>query len=356
MVGIATVSPGVFSFFALSLTTLPLVLRRKFAWPVFLFVFVVYLTCMNQVPGYALAIFGPMVALFTVVNERPRIEIVVACVLVVLGLVYFSLMGHGGGFSVIMLIQNISYMAIAAVAGFALHAYQRYVAETEQRAIAAEKGREEEAARRVEEERVRIAREIHDITAHSLTAVSIQAAAAEKLIDRNPAAAKEAIQQVRATSKTALEEIRSMIGVLRNEGAEAETAPTAGTDRITDLQTYAQDAGLDVHVDYDHYAKDAVPAYIDVALFGIAREAVTNAVRHAQAKNLWIGLSLDDDCAHLKVEDDGIGRASGAGNVVGHGVQGMEERARVLQGTFFAGNRTQGGYAVRVDIPLGDKE
>lgn len=356
MIGIATVTPNFSAFVMLSLTTLPLVLRRRFPWLVFVFTFVVYLAVQSMLPGYSMALFGPMVALFTVVNEQSRTEVIIACVVTLAALWLVGIGGQNDSFAIIMRIQNTSYMAIAVVAGLALHTYERYVAETEQRAIAAEKGREEEAARRVEEERVRIAREIHDITAHSLTAVSIQAAAAEKLIDRNPEAAKEAIQQVRSTSKTALEEIRSMIGVLRNEGQAAETAPTAGTDRMDDLRSYAENAGLQVHLDWDHYDKHAVPAYIDVALFGIAREAVTNVVRHAQAHELWISLSQDADGAHLRVEDDGVGRAATPAETEGHGLQGMEERARVLHGTFSARNRTQGGYSVSVDIPFDEKE
>ena len=197
-----------------------------------------------------------------------------------------------------------------------------------------------------------IAREIHDITAHSLTAVSIQAAAAEKMIDRNPEAAREVIVQVRDTSKSALEEIRSMIGVLRNENQEAETAPTQGTDRLDDLVEYACEAGLEVQLDVEDYHKDAVPAYVDVALFGIAREAVTNTVRHAQASWVRVALSSDARFAHLTVEDNGKGATSL--NSGGHGVQGMEERVRVLGGHFSASNRTQGGFTITADVPLNE--
>ena len=355
MIGYVTVTPQFGAYVALALVSLPLVLRRRFPWPVFVFTLVAYLTIQDAFRGYSLSILGPAVALFTIANERQKIEIIVAAVISVLSLCLVAMPGKNPAMELLVRIQDVSYMAIAGVGGFAFRSYRNLMAETERRAIEAEKSREEEAARRVEEERVRIAREIHDITAHSLSAVSIQAAAAEKLIDRDPAAAKEAIVAVRATSKSALEEIRSMIGVLRNEGNEAETTPTTGTDRMQDLVEYARRAGIDASCDCGGYDKASVPAYIDVALFGIAREAVTNVVRHAQATSMRIRLSIDAGAAHLCVEDDGCGRPEGQ-RTEGHGLQGMEERARVLNGTFSAGNRPQGGFEIRVDIPLIERE
>ena len=152
-----------------------------------------------------------------------------------------------------------------------------------------------------------------------------------------------------------------MISVLRNEDAEAETKPTNGTDRLPDLCAYAREAGL--AVDYDHSGYDGaqVPAYVDVALFGIAREAITNTVRHAHARNLKVRLFNTEDKAVLSVEDDGRGMVDAAASdglsaSSGHGVQGMAERVTVLKGTFTAGNRPQGGFAVRVELPLGKRE
>lgn len=355
MIGYVNVVPKAGAFFAVALTTLPVVLRRRFPWPVFIFTFIVFLTVQGAFHGYSLAIIGPMVALFTVANTRPRTELFIAAGLTLAALLLVAIPEKNPGMAFLVRVQNISYMACAGVAGFALRAYESYVKETEQRVLQVEKSREEVAARRVEEERVRIAREIHDITAHSLSAVSIQAAAAERLIDRDPEAAKEAIVQVRATSKSALEEIRSMIGVLRNEAAEPETAPTVGTDRMEDLCDYARKAGLQATYRCAGYDKTFVPAYIDVALYGIAREAVTNVVRHAEAENVAIDLRSDGTSAHLSITDDGHGRTDDADSD-GHGLQGMEERAHLLHGTFSAQNRDSGGFAVNVDIPLAERE
>ncbi|MBQ9068534.1 MAG: sensor histidine kinase [Eggerthellaceae bacterium] len=355
MIGVVNVTPSLSSYLMLGLTTWPLVLRRKFPWPVLVFTFIAYVVALVQVKNvsaYTLAFFGPMIALFTVAHERPRLEAFIAAVACVAVLAFVE-MPFGLNASLVLLsrIQNCTYVLVAVFAGVALSIHDDYVAVSEERARAAELQREEEAARRVQQERVAIAREIHDITAHSLTAVGIQAAAAEKMIDRDPEAAKEVIVQVRDTSKKALEEIRSMIGVLRNEEQDAETAPTQGTDRLEDLANYAREAGLAVTLDIAAYDKDKVPAYVDVALFGIAREAVTNAVRHAQANNLGIMLSSSSEHARLIVEDDGVGAETTASG--GHGVQGMGERVRALGGTFSAHNRARGGFRVEANVPLG---
>lgn len=356
MIGVVNVVPTFSVYLLLGLTTWPLMLRRKFPWPVLVFTFITYIVAIVQakyMSAYTLAFFGPMVALFTVAHERPRAEAFIAAAACVLVLVFIEMpIGLNESLVLLSRIQNCTYVLVAVFAGIALASHEDYVKVSEERAKVAELQREEEAARRVQEERVAIAREIHDITAHSLTAVSIQAAAAEKMIDRNPEAAKEVIVQVRDTSKGALEEIRAMIGVLRNEGQNAETAPTQGTDRLDDLVEYAQEAGLEVTLDCSSYDKQKVPAYVDVALFGIAREAVTNTVRHAHASSVRIVISLGTKHVHLTVEDDGVGAQSTKSG--GHGVQGMEERVRALGGTFSAYNRIQGGFTIAADIPLGE--
>ncbi|MFR1166725.1 MAG: sensor histidine kinase [Adlercreutzia equolifaciens] len=237
------------------------------------------------------------------------------------------------------------------------HEHQERTRAIEERAIAAERGRDAEARRRVEAERVSIAREVHDITAHSLSAVSIQAAAAERLVDRDPAAAKEAIAEVRRTAKGALEEIRAMIGVLRAGEGPAETTPTQGTDRMGDLVSYLEGADIEVTLDETAYDRACVPAFIDVALFGIAREAATNIVRHAGARRATLALSTKrEGFAELIVDDDGKGLAAPAAAAGHHGLLGMRERARLLQGTFSASPSPLGGVRIAVSVPLSQKE
>ena len=212
---------------------------------------------------------------------------------------------------------------------------------------------------------MRIAREVHDITAHSLSAVSIQLAAAERLVERDPRMAKEAVSTARATAKAALDDIRSMIGVLRHGDDAAETMPAAGTNQVDELESYLRGAGLDVTLDMAAYDRARVPAHVDMALFTVAREACTNAVRHARAQRVSLRFAVEDGAATLSVIDDGAGcgvaaqpadmaapQLPRAADGAGHGVAGMAERIHVLGGSFSAGDGENDGFCVRASIPL----
>ena len=177
--GMVNVVPDASVFVALALTTLPLVVRRRFPWPVFLFVMVTFLGLQSSFRGLSLTMIGPAVALYTIASERGRVEALIAASLAVAGLLFVDMSARTASLIFFTRFQNIAFAVAAALAGYSYRTHRAYVAETERRALEAERACGEEAARRVEEERVRIAREVHDITAHSLSAVSIQAAAAE---------------------------------------------------------------------------------------------------------------------------------------------------------------------------------
>lgn len=357
--GLVNVVPEFGVFVALGVTTLPLVVRRMFPWPVLLFVLVTHCALQNVYAAVSLSSAGLLVALFTVAAMRPGREAIAAALVAAGGLLLFPGQSQTPSLAFFVQIQNLALVAAAAAAGYGFRVHRAYVRATEQRAAEAERTREEEAARRVEEERVRIAREVHDITAHSLSAVSIQTAAAERLIDRDPQAAKEAIAAARTTAKSALDDIRNMIGVLRH-GDAAEISPTAGTDRFADLAAYLKDAGIGCCVDDAAYHRDTVPAHVDLALFAIAREAVTNVVKHARATAVTIALASSDDHATLEIADNGVGcgvplssgSALAAQKGEGNGVAGMTERARLLGGTLSAGDAPKGGFVVRVRVPF----
>ncbi len=354
LMGIQAMVPSALSLLAIALTTLPLVLRRRAPWPVFAWCLVAWALCQTEMNGISLSVAGPLIALFTVASLRSRAEAAVAAV-VAMGVFLFAPAPaeQVRVLTQLTVFQNAALALAAAFAGYALHEHQDRIRASEERALAAERTRETEAQRRVEAERVSIAREVHDITAHSLSAVSIQAAAAERLVDRDPAAAKEAIAEVRRTSKSALEEIRAMIGVLRSGEEAAETTPTEGTERLADLVAYLEGAGIEASLSVEGYERPAVPAFIDVALYGIAREAATNIVRHAGATRASIVLATEGGVrATLTVEDNGRGLKAAAIPEGHHGLQGMRERARLLQGTFTADRGPAGGTRVTVVIPL----
>ena len=361
--GLVNIVPEFGVFVALAVTTFPLAVRRVFPWPVAVFVLVAHFALQNVYAGVALSPVGLLVALFTLASERSLGEAVVAAVLAMLGFLLFPGSSVTPALAFFMQVQNLGLIAAATAAGYGFRTHQAYVAETERRAAEAERTREEEAARRVEEERVRIAREVHDITAHSLSAVSVQTAAAERLIDRDPEAAKEAIAAARNTAKSALDDIRGMIGVLRHGDAPAETAPAAGTDRFSDIADYLQRAGVACLIEDAAYDRAHVPAHVDLALFAIAREAATNIVKHAGASRAMIRLSSVGAVADLVVSDDGRGCGSAlregfrprAADGAGNGILGMAERARLLGGSLEAGDLPEGGFAVHARVPFAAK-
>ena len=370
MLGIEAVVPTAFALIALAATVAPVVVRRTAPWASFSLSTLFWCVFQSQMGAVSLPLMGPLVALFTLAFERERNETLVAGGLALIALAFTPAVSSSWTLTSLTFMQNAAFLAVAAFAGYALRVRQEYVKAAEARAVEAERTRESEAQRRVEEERVRIAREVHDITAHSLSAVSIQAAVAERLVESDPPAAKEAISTVRSTAKSALEEMRAMIGVLRS-GEAAETEPTRGTGFLGELARYLEDAGITCEVRDSLYNRAYVPAFVDVALYGIAREATTNIVRHAQASNarimLWTDIEGTAGSANLVVRDDGRGgaqsraarlegREGDEGAREGHGVEGMAERAHVLRGFFETADLADGGFEVSVSIPFEVKE
>ena len=357
LMGIQAMVPSGLSLLAIALTTLPLVLRRKFPWAVFVWCLVSWGLLQAELNGIALSVAGPLIALFTLASARSRAEAAIACAVMCLVLLVAPAPPEQSRIlTQLTVFQNMALALAAAFAGLRLHEHQERTRAIEERAVAAERSREAEARRRVEAERVSIAREVHDITAHSLSAVSIQAAAAERLVDRDPAAAKEAIAEVRRTAKGALEEIRAMIGVLRAGRGRPRRRSTPGLRPTGDLCPGPQRADIEVRWTRLLHDRACVPAFIDVALFGIAREAATNIVRHAGARRATLALSTKREGFAELVVDDDFESSLLAAAASHHGLP-QHAHARVfLQGTFSASPSPLGGVRIAVNVPLSQKE
>ena len=345
--------PKIYAYLAVALTTAPLILRREAPWFVLALTLACYVFLSNSMGGtVSLSPIGPIVAVYTVASERARGEALAAAAVVGVCAAVVPMGASSVAMALVMRIENVAFVVVAALGGFGVRMYHAYMEETRRRLAEAERTREELAARRVADERVRIAREVHDITAHSLSAVTIQAAAAERLIDLNPAAAKEAIADIRSVSKSSLDEIRSLIGVLRGDEA-AEHAPAEGTERMGDVVSFLQRAGIEVDFDESDYDKAQVPAFVDMALFSLARESATNAVRHAHAAHICIELASSPLKAVLVFSDDGVGMGSGVReHAEGHGLEGMGERIEALNGAFTIESEPGRGCTIRAEVPL----
>lgn len=350
ILGIHDVGPRPFEVMATFLICVPLVFRRRLPWPCFVLTAALWMVFDAGFSVSALSMVPVLVSLFTVAYERGDTQTLAAGAISLAVIAFAQLFSRTNSLNSLLLFQNSCMVIAVAFAGNALYARQGRMAAMEAHAQELEHANEAEASKRVEEERVRIARELHDITAHSLSAVSVQAAAAERLIDSDPVAAKDAIGEARATAKGALADMRSMVGVLR--GAEdAELEPTEGTDRMASLESYLEGAGIECDLFMLGYDRGSVPTHVDVALFGIAREACTNIVRHSGAKKTVIDLRDLGERLLLCVSDNGRGIGGSSESAKGHGIEGMRERVKLLDGDFDIAPAPGGGTCVRVAIP-----
>ncbi|HEY2206303.1 MAG TPA: sensor histidine kinase [Pseudonocardia sp.] len=210
----------------------------------------------------------------------------------------------------------------------------------------------EDAARRVAtEERLRIARDLHDVLAHHVSLINVQAGTALHLLDEQPGLAREALTTIKASSKEVLVELRTMLGVLRRVDEEAPRAPTAGLEGLGRLVGRMVSSGLPVTVLRDGIPRP-LPAAVDTAAYRIVQEALTNVHRHAGEATATVLVGYTGTEVVVQVDDDG-GAGTGQDNDsgTGNGIPGMRERAAALGGRLEAGRRPGGGFRVRAELP-----
>ncbi|MEU6293778.1 sensor histidine kinase [Streptomyces erythrochromogenes] len=232
-------------------------------------------------------------------------------------------------------------LAVLAVSELVRVRREQWARERSERAAAAK--------RRVDEERLRIARELHDVLAHSISVINVQAGVGLALLDSDPEQARSALTVIKEASKEALGEVRQVLDTLRSPG-EAPRTPAPGLDRLPELVEQAAAAGLRVEVTAEGEAP-ALPPGVDLAAFRILQEALTNVMRHSGARTARIRLSRRPGLLELCVDDDGPA-AGGASDGSGSGLVGMRERAAALGGAVEAGPRPHGGFRVTATLPL----
>jgi signal transduction histidine kinase len=223
--------------------------------------------------------------------------------------------------------------------------------ELAERAELAEHAREEEELRAVMVERNRVARELHDVLAHNLSVVVVQAGAARRIVERDPERAAEVAALIELTGREALAELRHLFGPLRREDGGAPTEQP-GLGDLERLVARVQQAGLPVDLQIDGEPVP-LPAGVDLTAYRLVQESLTNALKHAGADSATVRLSYEPNEVAISVEDDGEGlspeRLSNLGG--GHGLAGMEERVALYGGLLQAGRRRGGGFAVRARLP-----
>lgn len=342
--------PGFWGYLLAATAFLPLAFRRTVPWlSLTLSSAAAFSYQLLPMPA-AFVTLGPMIALYSLAAFSKRRSTTVLGLLVAGLILAVPVNAFTGNVRwVAEALMAFILLAAAAILGEAERNRRSYIAEVERRAFEAERTREEEALRRVDEERIRIAREVHDIVAHSLSIVTVQSSAAATLVKTDPERAGESIEHIRATAKGALAELRSMLDVLRTGEGEAPLAPAADLTRVHALVEPLREAGLEVELAVGGDLA-SVPAYASVSAYRIVQEALTNVVRHADAKHATVTLDVQPDTLSLRVEDDGT--RSPDTLTGGHGIEGMRERVEALGGSFAIGARPQGGLAVVATIPL----
>jgi signal transduction histidine kinase len=233
-----------------------------------------------------------------------------------------------------------------------------YYAELEDRAARLERERDAQAKVAVAAERARIARELHDVVAHNVSVMIVQADGASYVMDASPAQAKEALATIAGTGRQALAEMRRLLGLLRSEDSAGEYVPQPGVEQLPDLLEQVRSAGLPVEFRIEGEPRP-LPRGVELTAYRIVQEALTNARKHGGPQaSATVRLSFEDGDLAMVIEDDGRGASAelvhaGGEDGFGHGLIGMRERVGMVGGSLDAGPRIGGGFRIKAVLPLG---
>jgi signal transduction histidine kinase len=324
-----------------------LVLAVRHRWPRAVLVASAGAVTVYSLLGYenGAALLAPVVALYTLATALSARRALAWGVLVTLVLMGATAAHNpfgptGAGF---YLLPGMT--AAATLGGIAVASRRAYVASIQARADA-------DARRRIDEERLRIARELHDVVAHTMATINVQAGAAAHVLRDRPDAAAEALATIKAVSKDGLRELRAILDVLRQADEADPTAPTPGVGQLPALIDRAVQAGLETTLTVTG-APRPLPAAVDLAAYRIVQESLTNTVRHAGPATAAVTLTYADGELAVEVADTGLGGpVADPGLSGGHGLVGMRERATSVGGSLQAGPQPGGsGWRVAAGLP-----
>jgi signal transduction histidine kinase len=249
-------------------------------------------------------------------------------------------------------IQEGSLLAAVCLLGEAVRSRRGWAAEIRNRLAQAAAEQDREAERRVAQERVRIARELHDVLAHTISALGIQASVIHDGLPDAPPQVRAAAQAILSTSREAMSEVRAAVGLLRaeNEDAPLRRDPAPGIGQIESLLATVRSTGLRATCDTEGTPVPLPPA-LHLTVYRIVQESLTNVVRHAAASTVTVTLRYLSGAVEIQVDDDGRGPAAHVGST-GYGLVGIRERATALDGTALTGPGPDGGFRVLVTLPV----
>jgi signal transduction histidine kinase len=330
--------------------TLPLALRRRFPVPVLAWALATGLAFASLRLNLVSLGLAVLVYVYTVASRCPRrvslagLAATVAMLLAVF-LVRPRAIGDRG-----TLVIDCLIVAAAWWLGDGTRRRQDAIRTARERAAELERAREELARRAVVEERLRIARELHDVVAHSMSIIAVQSGVGAHVLDSQPEEARRALTAIEVTSRQALTEMRRLLGVLRQEAEPSGSlAPVPGLAEVDALAAEVARAGARVEVRIEG-TRPELPLGLDLSAYRIVQEALTNVVRHAGPATARVRIRYAPDSVDVEVVDDGRGGDPRPGD--GHGIAGMRERASLYGGTLHAGPQAGGGFRVAARLPV----
>ncbi|HEY5650361.1 MAG TPA: histidine kinase [Acidimicrobiia bacterium] len=335
--------------------TLPLALRRRYPRSIMLFVLSAFVIDRSLDYPSTFATAGIILAIHAVGSELDRKTSLRFGWSVAIFVAVFTFLGYLTVESVGFEDVGFTFLSTAIPLALGREVYQRRqtLEQLEERAERAERARAEEAARAVAEERARIARELHDVVAHQMTVMTLQAEGARRIAKDSDARVLDALDTIRNAGHEALSEMRRMVGLLRTGPDDVDLEPQPGVDRLEELVGQMKEAGLTVELSREGTPRQLAPG-IDVNVYRIVQESLTNVLRHGgPGATATVTLRYAPTSIEVDVADDGRGAASSLnGDGGGHGIVGMRERVALLDGQLRAGPRPGGGFEVHAMIPV----
>lgn len=246
-------------------------------------------------------------------------------------------------------VPALIFYGVAIVIGRSLRAHHRHAIAAEKRALEVEARRDADARQAVEDERSRIARELHDVIAHNLSVIVVQAAAERRTLDDHQTSTRETLETIEETARGALVELRRLLGIVRKGSADMELRPQPGFEDVGELVHQVREAGVRVDMRVEGGPLN-LPASLGLTVYRIIQEALTNVIKHAPEASTEVVVRCYSDAIEVDVSDGGNGAAPVEGT--GHGLIGMRERVAMFGGSLQAGPRPGGGFHVEARLPL----
>lgn len=333
--------PDGFAFLLIVLGCAPLIFRRRAALPV------LWVVCASAIAYAAIGypdnlVVSLVLATYTAASLEPRDRVLTLVVPAALVAGIAMQLAAQTGFNWLEVVGGVTFsVAIPIAVGRAVFNRRRRLHED----------RERMAHDAVVQERARIARELHDVVAHAMSVMIVQAGAARTVVERDPGQAALALRRIEDTGRFGMAEMRRLIGVLKADDEQAELMPQPGLAQLDELLETVRSAGLPVEAVTEGTPRPLPPG-VDLTAYRVVQEGLTNVLKHAGGAHARAMVRYEDDAIEVEVADDGRGAVADPNGTPGHGLLGMRERVAVFDGTLETGARAGGGFVLRARIPL----